>query len=373
MEFPTPPEQDMMDPEVTRDAAANDPQRDRQSQNEVLAESDVQEEYHRATLHARYEISRDLTYSVRDGRAMQLDLYLPRREDALNPDVVVMFMHGGCWISGSKEDAIPHLDPFLELGMTVANVEYRLAHVAYAPAAIDDCRTALYWLIEHARDFGYDPSKMIVAGVSSGGHLALMTGILGPANLPTRPEHSLATALAPARAAPGGAIKAILNWSGMTDMTDLLSGPQRTNYAAAWFGDVGIEPLARLVSPVYAVRPSMAPVLTIHGTADPVVPFSQALKLQDALSTAGVRHQFLGIPEAGHGAYSPSQRNAAHQALREFLFDHSLIRFSRETNPSRGLVDEILERIYEGRIAPGQSPGWRHSTAPSLPPPHDGM
>jgi acetyl esterase/lipase len=372
MEFLTPPEHDIVDPEITRAAAANDPQRDRRSQNGVLAESEILEEYQRATLLARYEISRDLTYGVRDGRAMQLDLYLPSRDVSLNREVIVMFMHGGCWISGSKDDAIPHLDPFLEMGMTVANVEYRLAHVAHAPAAIDDCRVALHWLIEHAQDFGYDPSKIIVAGVSSGGYLALMTGILGPANLPARSDHTLASTLAPARAAPGGAVKAILNWSGMTDMTDLLAGPHKTDYAAAWFGDVGIEPLARLVSPLYAVRPGMAPVLTIHGTADPVVPFSQALKLQDALTTAGVRHQFLGIPESGHGAYSTSQRNAAHQTLREFLFDHSLTRFSRETNTSRGIVDEILERIYEARAASGQSLGWHHSTAPSSPP-HDGM
>ena len=369
MEFETSPEQEFVDPAIIGAGGADDLRRDRLSQTEVLADSDIQDDIQddrqQSTVLARYAVRRDLTYSTHDGHVLRLDMYLPPRDESLNHEVVVMFMHGGCWIAGGKDDALPYLDPFLELGMTVANVEYRLAHVAHAPAAIDDGRAALRWLIEHAADFGYAPDKIIVAGFSSGAHLALMTAILGPASLPDRHDHAVATTLASARTAPGRAVKAILNWSGMTDIVDLLSGPNRRDYAAAWFGDVDIEPLARHVSPLHMVRLGMPPVLTIHGTADPVVPFSQALKLQDALTTAGVRHQFLGIPKAGHGAYTPSQRTAGQQALREFLFDHSLIRFSHDMHASRSVVDEILERIYEARMASGQSASWRHSTTPS--------
>jgi acetyl esterase/lipase len=64
------------------------------------------------------------------------------------------------------------------MGMNVVNVEYRLASIALAPAAVEDCRCALRWVIQHAKEYGIDANRIVVSGESSGGHLALMTGML---------------------------------------------------------------------------------------------------------------------------------------------------------------------------------------------------
>jgi len=62
--------------------------------------------------------------------------------------------------------------------MDFVNVEYRLASVALAPAAVEDCRCALRWVYQHAKEYGFDTSRLAVEGHSAGGHLSLMTGML---------------------------------------------------------------------------------------------------------------------------------------------------------------------------------------------------
>ena len=68
--------------------------------------------------------------------------------------------------------------PFLEKGWAVVNVEYRLAGISLAPAAVEDCRCALRWVIEHAKEYKFDPHRTVLMGHSAGGHLSLITGML---------------------------------------------------------------------------------------------------------------------------------------------------------------------------------------------------
>src|SRR5260370_37208632 len=65
--------------------------------------------------------------------------------------------------------------------MDAVDVEYRLASDALAPAAVEDCRCALYWVVHHAKEYGFDTMKIVTTGESAGGHLGLMTGKLRPA------------------------------------------------------------------------------------------------------------------------------------------------------------------------------------------------
>ena len=68
--------------------------------------------------------------------------------------------------------------PYLEMGFAVVNVTYRLARVSEAPAAVEDCRCALRWVIQNAKEYGLDVNRLVVTGYSAGGHLALTTGML---------------------------------------------------------------------------------------------------------------------------------------------------------------------------------------------------
>jgi acetyl esterase/lipase len=66
--------------------------------------------------------------------------------------------------------------------MNTVDVDYRLASQSLAPAAIEDARCALHWVYDHAGEYGFDRSKIVVSGDSAGGHLALMTGMLTPSD-----------------------------------------------------------------------------------------------------------------------------------------------------------------------------------------------
>ena len=66
------------------------------------------------------------------------------------------------------------------MGWNVVNVEYRLARVSGAPAAVEDCLCALRWIIRNAKQYNIDITKLVVSGSSAGGHLALTTGMIPP-------------------------------------------------------------------------------------------------------------------------------------------------------------------------------------------------
>ena len=113
---------------------------------------------------------------------------------------------------------------------------------------------------------------------------------------------------------------AILDWYGITDVNDVLDGPNQKTYAVAWFGSLPNKvELAKRLSPLEYIRRDLPPVLTIHGDADPTVPYTNATRMRDALSTAGVPNQLLTIPGGKHGNFTPEERLKIYATIREFL------------------------------------------------------
>ena len=262
-----------------------------------------------------YRVISNVTYLTANNYEAKLDVYLPSGLTAPNP--VVIYIHGGGWVGGTKEGAMPQLLPYMEMGWTVVNVEYRLARVSLAPAAVEDCRCALRWVYRNAEQYKFDTSKIVVTGHSAGGHLSLTTGLL-PASAgldrecPGREELKVA---------------AVINWFGITDVNDLLDGPNMQAYAVAWLGSLpDREEVARRVSPLNYVRPDLPPILTIHGDADTVVPYSQATRMQAELEKAGVPHQLITIPGGKHGGFSRADNLRIYAAIREFLSRNNLLK-----------------------------------------------
>ncbi len=123
-----------------------------------------------------YNITPNIVYAKANGFECKLDVIAAR--DHSRPRPTVVYIHGGGWVGGTKEDALLQILPYLTKGMNAVNVEYRLASVSLAPGAVEDCRCALRWVYDHGKDYGFDLSKLIVTGHSAGGHLSLMTGML---------------------------------------------------------------------------------------------------------------------------------------------------------------------------------------------------
>ena len=262
---------------------------------------------------AAYRVVSNVVYHVADGFEAKLDLYLPRGQQEPGPALIQI--HGGGWVGGTKESNSLRFLPYLEMGWAVINVEYRLARVALAPAAVEDCLCALRWIIRNAGQYNIDASKLVVTGYSAGGHLALTTGLVpSSAGL--------------ARQCPGNEpleVAAIVNWYGITDVGDLLDGENMRGYAVEWMGSmIDRYKIAERVSPLTYVREGLPPILTIHGDADPTVPYSHAVRLREALNGAGVPNQLHTVLGAGHGNFSVDEYQMVYDVIRGFLKEHGL-------------------------------------------------
>jgi len=92
-----------------------------------------------------YQVQANITYLTASGYESKLDVY--RRRDVTTPQPTLVFYHGGGWIVGTKEASLMSLMPWFEMGWTVINVEYRMARVALAPAAVEDAQCALRFIV----------------------------------------------------------------------------------------------------------------------------------------------------------------------------------------------------------------------------------
>jgi acetyl esterase/lipase len=268
-----------------------------------------------ALLATSHRVEPNMIYLATAGWNGKLDMYLPRH--AAGPLPTALLFHGGGWVTGSKDEIALDVLPYLAMGFAVVNIDYRLARVARAPAAVQDARCALRWVVRHAPQYGFDLGKIVLVGSSAGGHLALMA------------------ALAPASAGfdalcPGDEplqVAAVINFFGVTDVAQLLAPPQPRDFAEGSMGGAGPEQvaLARTVSPLTYVHKGAPAVLSFHGDADPVVPFDQAVRLHAALSQAGVPNRLVPIRGGGHGEFDGEEVLRATDAVREFLIKRGIV------------------------------------------------
>jgi acetyl esterase/lipase len=269
-----------------------------------------------------YQVQANITYLTASGYESKLDVY--RRRDVTTPQPTLIFYHGGGWIGGTKEASFMSIMPWLEMGWNVINVEYRMARVAMAPGAVEDAQCALRFVVNQAKNYNVDTSRIVVSGESAGGHLALAVGMIptsaGFTNICAGGGFNGSDVAVPK-------VAAIINWYGITDLNDMLAGANARSYAQAWLGSVpNRDAVAKSVSPITYVRADLPPILSIQGDADPIVPYSQNVRLRDALVKAGAKAELLPIPGGGHGNFKPEERTKAYQKIREFLGANGLLR-----------------------------------------------
>lgn len=261
-----------------------------------------------------YNVMPDVVYGTENNYQLKLDLWW--KKDAKGPLPTLIYIHGGGWVFGDRTGATPQLLPYMLLGWNVINVEYRMASVSLAPAAVEDTRCALRWAIRNAKQYNIDVNKIVLTGHSAGGHLSLITGMLpegtGLDNACTGDETLK--------------VAAIVNWYGISDVPDLLQGQNVKNYAVMWMGSqTDAMAIGKRVSPLTYVRAGLPPILSVHGDADPVVPYEQSVRLHKALTAVGVPNELVTIHGGGHGGFSDAQSNEAYSKIFAFLRKQGLI------------------------------------------------
>jgi acetyl esterase/lipase len=279
---------------------------------------------------AEYEfpLSSNVIYQRANNVDLRLDVITAGDPSVSRPTLI--YFHGGGWLEGSKDGTLLYMLPYLARGMDTVDVEYRMAPQSLAPAAIEDTRCALHWVFDHASQYGFDRSKLVVSGHSAGGHLALMTGMLTP-DAGFDNDCNRLTADWRTGTIQDVKVAAVVNFFGPTDLPQLLEGPNARNYAVRWFGGQSDRmEIAKRSSPLTYVHSGLPPILTIMGDKDPIVPYSQGVSLHNALDRAGVPNLLVTIAGGGHGSTEPfawtrEQNLRAQAAVFSFLEKYGIL------------------------------------------------
>ena len=238
----------------------------------------------------------------------KMDLYLPPQ--GKGPTPIVINIHGGGWNHGVKESQTG-FNTFFKMGYAVANIEYRLTGQATAPAAVEDTRCALIYLIKNAKTLNIDVNKIVIMGGSAGGHLALMGGLLAndhrfDGNCPGVNNIKVA---------------AIVDKYGITDVWDWGYGSNITSKSAVrWLGNkANDKEFAKSVSPISYVTRNSPPVFIVHGDADPTVPYQQSVELHKKLLESGVKTEFITVSGGKHGQFPREKNSEINKSIAEWL------------------------------------------------------
>ena len=261
-----------------------------------------------ATVQNEFRVIPDITYLRANGVELKIDVYQSRNSEGPAPTFI--YYHGGGWVGGSKESNVLRLLPYLEGGWAAVNVQYRLGNVSLAPAAVEDSLCALRWVARNADQYGFDIERLVVSGNSAGGHLALTSGMIpSEAGLDRQCLGSETPKVA-----------AIVNWYGITDVNDLLHGVNEKSYAVRWLGSQpDMAEIAERVSPISYVRSDLPPIITIHGDADPIVPYNHAVQLHRSLDRAEVTNELVTVPNGGHGGFPANEMLRIYGSIFSFL------------------------------------------------------
>jgi len=241
----------------------------------------------------------DITYAEVDGRALQLDLYLP---DIEGPVPAVLYVHGGGWAHGDKaDDAQTRLLPAAAHGIAVLSVNYRLAPAAVYPAQIHDVKAAIRWTRAHGAAYRLHTDAIGLWGVSAGAMLTSLAGL-------TPNDLELEGMLGEDRD-QSSAVQAIAHWFGPTDFVTTATRsplearlmPPPVEHTLLGSGTANeIAAKARDASPIGRVTASAPPLLIVHGDRDRLVPIADAEAFHAALSRCGAHSTFVSVAGAGH-------------------------------------------------------------------------
>lgn len=121
----------------------------------------------------QFSTKENLVYKTVDGIELKADVYLPRKG---KNHPAVLLIHGGGWISGSKENQQIMAQHLAENAYVAVVANYRLSTEAQFPSAVHDLKAALAWMRNHSSEFKINKNKIAVLGTSAGAQLATLVG-----------------------------------------------------------------------------------------------------------------------------------------------------------------------------------------------------
>lgn len=246
--------------------------------------------------HAAAGVGVDSIAYLPGDRDALFDVY--RRIEGAGTQPTVVWIHGGAWLSGHRDDAGPYFSLLADAGYTVISVGYSRAPGARYPTPVRQVNAALAYATERADDLGVDPERIVLAGDSAGAQIASQV-----AALVTNPEFAAELEIAPGLAPT--ALRGILLYCGIYDIPrfldvgDLPSLPLRWGIRETIRAYTGTSdpqsPQARQMSTIKHLTGAF-PAAFISGGNDDALTDTQSRPLAEALKSKGVEVDTLFFP-----------------------------------------------------------------------------
>ncbi len=271
---------------------------------------------------------------------IHLDVHRPNEPNGH----VIVWIHGGALIGGSRAVQPARLTHYLDAGYTVFSIDYRLAPETKLPEIIEDVRDALAWVRANGREVtDVDPTRMGVVGHSAGGYLSLMTGTFDAPPNAIVAFYGYGDLIGDWYAKPDVFYRNTQPLVSESDAFALVAGPPVTNaderegptkfylycrQQGLWPLHVGgHNPLtdAAFYCPERNVAPNYPPTMMLHGDNDTDVPYEQSVQMSGALRGRDIPHELITIAGGGHGfewAEDDPQVVAAWHRVIAFLQEH---------------------------------------------------
>jgi len=218
---------------------------------------------------------RDIVYALSNGQPLLMDAFVP---EGSGPFPAIVVVHGGGWEAGDRRTCVsPLLDVLAQSGFAYFSIDYRLTPYVSNADQLEDVRSALRYVHQHAQRFHVDPNRIALAGESAGGQLVTQLASLPCADC---------------------SVNAVLSLYGVYDFSQFTKDVDGKQMLTRIFGNWS-PPALQDASPIHHITRTLPPLFLIQGTNDELYP--GALAYDKALTTAGVRHQLVVLKGAPHG------------------------------------------------------------------------
>lgn len=229
----------------------------------------------------------------------KMDIFLPAGR-SIDKTPVLIYIHGGAWVDGDKSEFL-QVKPLIEQtfpGYAMVSLNYRLFDFVSKqnrfPTQEEDIKAALTYIRSKLIEWNVSDA-ILLSGASAGAHLALLHGLKNR-------EADIKGLIA---FYPPTDLSSLFGFNNLTTLglTEIMGGTPQT-----------VQPLYQNSSPVNFASSDDPPTIFFHGETDQVVPISQSERLEAALKSAQIRHEFIRIPNQGHGFTTETNASLLRQA-----------------------------------------------------------
>ena len=237
--------------------------------------------------------ARTETYKTVGETKLDMFIFEPEGHRANDARPAVVFLFGGGWRGGTPGQFYRHCEYLASRGMVAMTADYRVKrrHNATPQDCVEDAKSAIRWVRQHAKRLGVDPQRIAAGGGSAGGHTACATGVIQ--GFEAKSEDTKISSVPNAMLLFNPAVML----APLGDFNPL--GEQKAADIAERTGGKPVQ-----ISPIHHVRKGLPPTIIFHGTQDEAVPHASVERYSKLTLDAGNRCELVSYLDQPHGFFN---------------------------------------------------------------------